>query len=102
MYIDGYIFTINTALFVIPMIVLTMYNSYSISLQVSGLAPPKPVCSFAHFGFDQSLLEAIRKSGYSQPTPIQSQVCYLHHRNIYFLLWPSPFVKMTFLCSLTK
>lgn len=44
-----------------------------LDIRVSGLAPPKPVCSFAHFGFDESLLEAIRKSEYSKPTPIQAQ-----------------------------
>ena len=31
------------------------------------------VTSFAHFGFDESLLKAIRKMEYTQPTPIQSQ-----------------------------
>lgn len=29
--------------------------------------------SFAHFGFDDALIKAIRKSEYTQPTPIQSQ-----------------------------
>lgn len=43
-------------------------------MQVSGLDPPKPVSSFAHFGFDEKLLGAIRKSEYSKPTPIQGQV----------------------------
>ena len=43
-------------------------------LQVSGLLPPRPVTSFAHFGFDENLMEAIRKSEYSSPTPIQAQV----------------------------
>ncbi|XP_052247300.1 ATP-dependent RNA helicase DDX42-like [Dreissena polymorpha] len=44
-----------------------------LDIWVSGLAPPRPVCSFAHFGFDDALVEAIRKSEYSQPTPIQAQ-----------------------------
>lgn len=43
-------------------------------LQVSGLMPIKPVSSFAHFKFDELLTKAIRKAGYTQPTPIQSQV----------------------------
>lgn len=44
-----------------------------LGIRVSGLAPPKPVCSFAHFGFDEALLDTIRKSEYSKPTPIQAQ-----------------------------
>ncbi len=42
--------------------------------QVSGAAPPKPATSFAHFGFDEQLMHQIRKSEYTQPTPIQCQV----------------------------
>lgn len=44
-----------------------------LGIKVSGASPPKPVTSFAHFGFDDALLKAIRKSEYSQPTPIQAQ-----------------------------
>uniref|UniRef100_A0A1I7WZK7 RNA helicase n=1 Tax=Heterorhabditis bacteriophora TaxID=37862 RepID=A0A1I7WZK7_HETBA len=44
-----------------------------LGLRVGGFAPPKPVCSFAHFGFDKSLMDAIRKNEYEQPTPIQAQ-----------------------------
>ena len=33
----------------------------------------KPVSSFAHFGFEEKLLNVIRKSEYTQPTPIQAQ-----------------------------
>ncbi|KAG1692028.1 ATP-dependent RNA helicase DDX42 [Nymphon striatum] len=44
-----------------------------LGLKVTGPAPPKPVTSFAHFGFDEALMKAIRKSEYTQPTPIQSQ-----------------------------
>ena len=36
----------------------------------------KPVCSFAHFGFDEYLMTAIRRVEYTQPTPIQAQVDY--------------------------
>lgn len=42
--------------------------------QVSGAAPPKPCTSFAHFNFDEQLMHQIRKSEYTQPTPIQCQV----------------------------
>ena len=42
--------------------------------QVSGAQPPRPAVSFAHFCFDEALLGAIRKSEYTKPTAIQSQV----------------------------
>ncbi len=42
--------------------------------QVSGAAPPKPTTSFAHFGFDEQLMNQICKSEYTRPTPIQCQV----------------------------
>lgn len=45
----------------------------TLGIRVSGLDPPKPVSSFAHFGFDENLLGSVRKSEYSQPTPIQAQ-----------------------------
>ncbi|XP_075999286.1 ATP-dependent RNA helicase DDX42 isoform X2 [Genypterus blacodes] len=44
-----------------------------LNLRVSGAAPPKPSTSFAHFGFDEQLMHQIRKSEYTQPTPIQCQ-----------------------------
>ncbi|XP_066998033.1 ATP-dependent RNA helicase DDX42 [Anabrus simplex] len=44
-----------------------------LGIKVTGLQPPHPVSSFAHFGFDEALMKAIRKSEYSQPTPIQAQ-----------------------------
>ncbi|GFO07754.1 ATP-dependent RNA helicase ddx42 [Plakobranchus ocellatus] len=44
-----------------------------LGIKVSGLAPPRPVSSFAHFGFDEALINAVRKSEYTQPTPIQAQ-----------------------------
>lgn len=40
---------------------------------MTGAVPPNPVTSFGHFGFDESLIKAIRKSEYTQPTPIQAQ-----------------------------
>jgi ATP-dependent RNA helicase DDX42 len=44
-----------------------------LGIHVSGILAPKPVSSFAHFGFDDRLMKAIRKAGYTQPTPIQAQ-----------------------------
>ncbi|GFY76793.1 ATP-dependent RNA helicase DDX42 [Trichonephila inaurata madagascariensis] len=44
-----------------------------LGIKVTGPVPPKVVTSFAHFGFDEKLLKAIRKSEYTQPTPIQAQ-----------------------------
>lgn len=44
-----------------------------LGIRVSGASPPKPVSSFAHFGFEEKLLKAIRKSEFTQPTPIQAQ-----------------------------
>jgi len=43
-----------------------------LNVKVSGPSPPRPVTSFAHFGFDDQLLKSIRKSEFSQPTSIQS------------------------------
>ncbi|CAG7731589.1 unnamed protein product [Allacma fusca] len=45
----------------------------ALGLKVSGAAPPKPVSSFGHLGFPENLLKAIRKSEFTQPTPIQAQ-----------------------------
>ena len=42
-------------------------------LQVTGYSPPRPCVSFAHFNFDSSLLDIIKKSEFTTPTPIQSQ-----------------------------
>lgn len=44
-----------------------------LDIKVSGESPPKPVCSFAHFRFDEQLMKVIRRSEYTQPTPIQAQ-----------------------------
>lgn len=44
-----------------------------LDIRVSGFSVPKPVCSFAHFNFDEALMSVIRKLEYTQPTPIQSQ-----------------------------
>lgn len=45
----------------------------TLGLQVNGADLPYPVTSFAHFNFDDALMRAIRKSDYTQPTPIQTQ-----------------------------
>ncbi len=37
---------------------------HKLGIKVSGAAAPAPVCSFAHFGFDDALMKAIRKSEY--------------------------------------
>ena len=42
------------------------------NVKVSGPSPPRPVSSFAHFGFDEALMSRIRKSEFTQPTPIQA------------------------------
>lgn len=44
-----------------------------LALKVTGPNVPKPVCSFAHFNFDETLMNVIRKSEFTNPTPIQSQ-----------------------------
>uniref|UniRef100_F1KV40 RNA helicase n=1 Tax=Ascaris suum TaxID=6253 RepID=F1KV40_ASCSU len=44
-----------------------------LNLKVAGFNPPKPVSSFAHFGFDEALMNTIRKSEYEHPTAIQAQ-----------------------------
>ncbi|XP_071494423.1 ATP-dependent RNA helicase DDX42-like [Diadema antillarum] len=44
-----------------------------LGIRVSGADSPKPVSSFAHFGFDEQLMHYIRKSDFSSPTPIQAQ-----------------------------
>ncbi|XP_075941888.1 ATP-dependent RNA helicase DDX42 [Anarhichas minor] len=46
---------------------------HKLNLRVSGAAPPKPCTSFAHFNFDEQLMHQIRKSEFTQPTPIQCQ-----------------------------
>lgn len=37
---------------------------HKLGIKVMGAAAPAPVCSFAHFGFDDQLMKAIRKSEY--------------------------------------
>ena len=51
-----------------------LYSYVIIDWQVSGALPVRPSISFAHFGFDEQLMGAIRKLEYTQPTPIQCQV----------------------------
>ncbi|XP_014206546.1 ATP-dependent RNA helicase DDX42 [Copidosoma floridanum] len=45
----------------------------ALGIKVTGPAPPHPVSSFGHFGFDEHLIKGIRKYEYTQPTPIQAQ-----------------------------
>lgn len=51
-------------------------------MHVSGADVAKPCISFAHFGFDEDLLDVIIKHGYSEPTGIQKQVL---HRSIKYI-----------------
>ena len=44
-----------------------------LGIKVSGIHAPHPVSSFAHFGFDETLMKMIRKNNFTQPTPIQAQ-----------------------------
>lgn len=37
---------------------------HKLGIKVTGVSAPAPVCSFAHFGFDDQLMKAIRKSEY--------------------------------------
>lgn len=43
------------------------------NLQVSGYNVAKPCFSFGHFGFDEDLLNAVAKAGYTEPSAIQKQ-----------------------------
>lgn len=56
----------------------------TLSITVTGTEAPKPVCSFAHFNFDDKLLKAIIKMEFTMPTPIQSQgiPCALSGRDV--------------------
>jgi ATP-dependent RNA helicase DDX42 len=42
---------------------------HKLGIKVTGAAAPAPVCSFAHFGFDDLLIKAIRKSEYVSVSP---------------------------------
>ncbi|XP_073956385.1 ATP-dependent RNA helicase DDX42 [Choristoneura fumiferana] len=44
----------------------------TLGIKVTGPEPPRPVSSFAHFGFDEQLMKAIQRSQYTQPTPVQA------------------------------
>lgn len=54
----------------------------TLGLKVSGVSLPKPVCSFAHFNFDERLMNTIRKSEFTHPSPIQVR----HSTNVVFML----------------
>lgn len=56
----------------------------SLDLRVSGAAVAKPCVSFAHFGFDEQLLDVIVRAGYTEPTAIQKQAipCALEGRDV--------------------
>jgi ATP-dependent RNA helicase DDX42 len=42
-------------------------------MNVTGFGVPKPCVSFAHFGFDDSLISIIARQEFSEPTGIQRQ-----------------------------
>ncbi|KAI8883139.1 DEAD-domain-containing protein [Backusella circina FSU 941] len=44
-----------------------------LGVHVTGHAIPKPCISFAHFGFDEDLMNAIIKANYTEPSAIQKQ-----------------------------
>ncbi|KAI8917781.1 P-loop containing nucleoside triphosphate hydrolase protein [Powellomyces hirtus] len=44
-----------------------------LDMRVRGADVAKPCISFAHFGFDEALINVIRKHGYTEPTGIQRQ-----------------------------
>ncbi|CAF0954520.1 unnamed protein product [Adineta steineri] len=46
---------------------------HKLGVNVRGINIPRPVVSFAHFGFDERLMKSLRKSEFSTPTSIQTQ-----------------------------
>ena len=73
-----------------------------LGIKVSGASPPKPVSSFGHFGFDEALLKAIRKSEFTQPTPIQasrSKYCII---NFFCYLLPKQCFSLFLICALQQ
>ena len=46
-----------------------------LGVEVSGGDAKRPCVSFAYFGFADVIMKAIQRQGFSQPTPIQAQVC---------------------------
>ncbi|KAF8975786.1 hypothetical protein BGZ46_008853 [Entomortierella lignicola] len=44
-----------------------------LDMRVSGADVAKPCISFAHFGFEEALIETIRRAGYTEPSGIQRQ-----------------------------
>lgn len=46
---------------------------HKLNIKVQGNKCPKPVSSFAHFGFPEKLISSIRKQNFVNPTPIQAQ-----------------------------
>jgi ATP-dependent RNA helicase DDX42 len=47
---------------------------FYLDMHVTGVDVAKPCIAFAHFGFDEALMDNIVKHGYSEPTAIQKQV----------------------------
>lgn len=56
---------------------------HKLGIKVTGAAAPAPVCSFAHFGFDDLLMKAIRKSEYVSVSVIQQPLCDDFNQNLF-------------------
>lgn len=55
-----------------------------LEISTEGTDVPRPICSFAHLRFPDSLLDKITASGYERPTPIQciALPCVLKGRDV--------------------
>ena len=49
------------------------YREEELRVQVTGREPLRPILSFTHAGFSDTLLKEIIKRGFEAPTPIQAQ-----------------------------
>ncbi len=55
--------------------------------QVRGVNIPRPVVSFAHFGFDERLMKTLRKSEFTTPSSIQAQVRIIYQKFVFLILF---------------
>ena len=53
-------------------------------IRVKGSDVPKPIVSFAHLNFDETMIHSITKKGFEKPTAIQCQAlpCLLSGRDV--------------------
>ncbi|KAI6188181.1 RNA helicase [Aphelenchoides besseyi] len=54
-----------------PIEVFDLRNT--LDIRVFGNDPPKPCVSFAHFGFNEKLMNRLQRAEFEKPTPIQAQ-----------------------------